>query len=203
MTLYSHNCISFHAKFVKFVFSQLNSDQAISNRSSVFAEAILLPWDLTFTEKDEVANLTTPEDQQRNSIKYSSIDKFKEDLRIKKCKADQTSNKALDSGKCDAGSLIYRLSNSKSYSDEEHSELHSQIKFPCLVSGRSFKVPHQGFLHCTDGEAMTSSGCKLDERQVFLEFGSDSFHMYEVCGIFFEYLFISIGYRNILVLEYP
>lgn len=145
----------------------------------MFAEAIVLPWDLTFGKKDEIPHLSSaPVNQPRNSMKYFGRDRLLKDITMKKCKSDGTSNSNLDSEISDAGDVINCLSES----NEKFCDLSSQ--FPCLIFSRNFKVPYHGFLHCRDRKAMNSSGCKPDGRRVFLEFGSECFYVYQVCHIF-------------------
>lgn len=178
-------CGRFHLLWLEHKYSLLGElvrDDALSNRSSVIAEAIVLPWDLTFGKEDEIEHLSSASlNQPKNSIKYYGRDRLEKDIIIKKCKNDGTLNSTLDSERSNAGNMISCLSEStscsNSYSDEKFCDLSS--RFPCLVFSRNFKVRYQGFLHCRDRKAMKSSGCKPDGRKVFLEFGSESFFMYE------------------------
>lgn len=153
----------------------------------MFAEAIVLPWDLIFGKKDEIAyQSSAPLNQPRNSMKYSGRDRLLKDVTLKKCKSDGTLNGTLNSERSDAWDVINCLSEStscsNSYSDQKFCDFSSQ--FPCLIFSRNFKVPYHGVLHCRDREAMKSSGCKPDRRRVFLEFGTESFYVYQVCRIF-------------------
>ncbi|KAL3505216.1 hypothetical protein ACH5RR_035057 [Cinchona calisaya] len=161
---------TFHLLWLKHKFPLLHKclgDQVVSNRSSAFAEAIIMPWDLTLPESDQIAHFTgLPLYDLRN------VEKLEKQVGLERCK------RLRDAGNSECSDLNNSC-HSAYCTEKKHCDLNFPLKFPCLISSVSFKCPCQGFVHCTDKKAMTSSGCKPNGKRVLLEFDSQSLYMYQ------------------------
>ncbi|KAL3655225.1 hypothetical protein CASFOL_001011 [Castilleja foliolosa] len=133
---------------------------ALADRSYMFAEAIVLPWDLLVDGKNGdtvMKSFTRPENH----------------LTHKRCKIEQTSVETSNYGLCDAGNGL-----SGHFGVSNH-----PLELPCSISSKGVKSHYTGLLRCTSGHA-----CKLPRWRVLLEFGPDSFYKYEALKIGRRYL---------------
>ncbi|GFP86506.1 cst complex subunit ctc1 [Phtheirospermum japonicum] len=134
--------------------AQLKFQGALADRSNMFAEAIVLPWNLLVDGKygDTVMeSFTRPENH----------------LTHKRRKIEQTSVETSNYGLSDSGNGF-----SGQFSVSNH-----RVELPCLIAGKCVNSHYTGLLHCTNEHA-----CKLP-RRVILEFGPDSFYKYEALKI--------------------
>lgn len=134
-------------------------------------------------EKNEITDLIVfPLDELRNVKKYEIQGG------LKRCKTDIASIRALDSGLSDSTNLTCGCLNNSYCSDycteRKCFDTSYPLKYSCLISGRCFNCPCQGFVQCTDNKAVTFSGCKPDGRRVLLEFDSETLNIYQVCCSF-------------------
>ncbi|KAM7517103.1 hypothetical protein LguiA_006686 [Lonicera macranthoides] len=142
------------------VLQKFQGDLVSSKRSSIFAEAIILPWDLIIAEKDVGTYLT------RISADYG------EGVAHKRCKTDVAS-----SGLCGE-----QICCNLTYPQEIPCFISGRsVEGHCVAcSGTS--------LHCRQANLKITSGGKQGARKVLLEFESDSFCKYELLKIGGHYI---------------
>ncbi|KAG8389990.1 hypothetical protein BUALT_Bualt01G0036800 [Buddleja alternifolia] len=143
---------------------KFQGDQA--NRVNMFAQAIVMPWNLLISGKHEDAITTwIPLDHLKDSPE--KITRF--ERHHKRCKIDQASIEASDHNSC-------RNSGTESTSCVS-------LELPCLIASKGVDRHFLGILRCTNECFKIFSGCKPPRRRLLLEFGPDSFCMYEALKI--------------------
>lgn len=165
---------------------------AVSNTSSLFIEAIILPWDL-FLNGDGLPTKVSRE-QLEEPMKCCAGENYQEHASLKRRKIDHASIRALSAGvmydcsKPDRG--LVSCSNSYAQFNEEQMScnLSSYHKISCLITVRGVNcnsIVSSGTLQCTSSSLNGGGGCRPSARKVLLEIKSDSFFMYQVSLISF------------------
>ncbi|KAI3933792.1 hypothetical protein MKW92_038034 [Papaver armeniacum] len=159
----------------------------ISNKTSLFAEAIVLPWNLLL-EEDQVtdSHVDAPEECSRRD--YSG------NLPNKRPKHDHISSLASTS----TSSENIRILSSKSFGcpiggkfsyrgfNDDHRH---KIQFEILVrSYKNGRLARKGSLICTNSDAMEGVISKSNRQKVLLEFKSETLRMYELLQVGVCYL---------------
>ncbi|KAI3465390.1 hypothetical protein Pfo_022053 [Paulownia fortunei] len=164
----------------------------LAKRSNVFAEAIVMPWDLLVAGKYEDA-VTTMVSSGHWKDSLENFTRPVKHLTHKRCKIEQASASVEASayGLNDVGNgLSGHFSGSGSTYSNSYTENTSNhpLELPCLFASKDENCYCLGMLRCTNEHAKIVSGCKPPRRKVLLEFGPDSFCMYEVLKIGHSYL---------------
>lgn len=165
---------------------------AVSNTSSLFIEAIILPWDL-FLNGDGLPTKVSRE-QLEEPMKCCAGENYQEHASLKRRKIDHASIRALSAGvmydcsKPDRG--LISCSNSYAQFNEEQMScnLSSYHKISCLITVRGVNcnsIVSSGTLQCTSSSLNGGGGCRPSARKVLLGIKSDSFFMYQVSLISF------------------
>ncbi|KAA8537704.1 hypothetical protein F0562_027306 [Nyssa sinensis] len=169
----------FHLLRVTHKFPSLQKgEKDIANKSSIFAEAIFLPWDLFLGGKGGDTHSTKASaDQLKESMEHYANNKDQEHVSCKRRKINGAfglSNAGSGSHGClNFCSSAYR----KSFAEMNYSDLSSRLEIPCLVSSSS------GNLHCTKSYVKVGAGDNPSARKVLLEFKSESFCKYQLLQI--------------------
>ncbi|CAK9177344.1 unnamed protein product, partial [Ilex paraguariensis] len=180
------------------VLQKFQGDQVISNRSSIHAEARILPWDLFLAEKDRDAcpSKLSAGHSRQPAEGYASI-YYEECVAHKRCKIDRASGGALSCGLRETRNGSWCRMNCCSSAckicQEELKccDLRSPCELPCFVTCRDVNGPSpigSGILHCTKTNLKVNSGCNLNGLKVLLEFHPESFCKYELLRIGGYYL---------------
>lgn len=175
---------------------QCIGDPIMSKKSSLFAEAIILPFDLLLHgEHGQVQVTEALKDEQKEHNGYYRIN-YPKDLCNKRPKHGHTSNAASTS----SSKSITGISGRKPlncpicgvFAGMGFSNDHKPNNFclgneiHCVVLPRSLKNCRQaraGSLLCANNYAMDGVVGKSSARKVLLEFKSETFSMYQVCWI--------------------
>ncbi|EYU25385.1 hypothetical protein MIMGU_mgv1a020802mg [Erythranthe guttata] len=130
----------------------------LAKLSNIFAEAIVLPWDLLVAGKYEdtvtnyVENITRPEKHRSN----------------KRCKVEQACVDASNIGLNESMNRLRGQFTLKTCASNH------PIELPCLIASKGKKIHYH---------AKMVSVCKPSKRKVLLEFSPDSLCVYEVMKI--------------------
>lgn len=167
---------------------------AVSNTSSLFVEAVILPWDL-FLNGDGLPTKVSTE-QLEEPMECCAGENYQEHASLKRRKIDHTSIRALSAGvmydcsKTDCG--LSSCSNSYAQFNEElmSYNLSSYHKISCLITVRGVNcnsIVSSGTLQCTSPSLNGGGGggCRPSARKVLLEIKSESFFKYQVSLISF------------------
>lgn len=167
---------------------------AVSNTSSLFVEAVILPWDL-FLNGDGLPTKVSTE-QLEEPVECCAGENYQEHASLKRRKIDHTSIRALSAGvmydcsKTDCG--LSSCSNSYAQFNEElmSYNLSSYHKISCLITVRGVNcnsIVSSGTLQCTSPSLNGGGGggCRPSARKVLLEIKSESFFKYQVSLISF------------------
>lgn len=152
------------------------------NKSCLFAEAIVLPCNLFLNRANgDSQPLKFPQGNLKAPLQYA---KMKEDTQKSWSKRQKIAH-ALN------GTEPYSYWNSAEVVGKEkyelqikkkHSDLCSPLEIPCFISVRSddegLLLP--GILFCVNNNAVDNVVDKPNAQKVLLEFGSESFNMYQV-----------------------
>ncbi|KAL6493247.1 hypothetical protein OROGR_033006 [Orobanche gracilis] len=146
----------------------------LPKRPNMFAEAIVLCWDLLVDGK------------------YGDA-RFENHLTHKRCKLEQTLVEASNCGLNDAGNGLSGQSSGScssysNYCTEQSCVSNFPLELACLIASRGAICHCTGMLCCTNERAKNICCCKLPRRTVLLEFGPDSFYKYEMMKIGRYYL---------------
>ncbi|XP_051123646.1 CST complex subunit CTC1 isoform X2 [Andrographis paniculata] len=144
-------------------------------KSNMFAEAIVMPWDLLITGKCGDAGLGMLSSAQHWS---DSLDSFYETGEFVSEKRSKTE---LGSGE---SSSLKDPRNGFSV----HSNSLRENSYPCLIASKYASFHWLGMLQCTNGHAKIDSDFKAPRKNVLLEFGPDRFSTYEALKIGHCYL---------------
>ncbi|XP_059636886.1 CST complex subunit CTC1 isoform X2 [Cornus florida] len=165
---------------------KFQSEQVTLDKSGMFAEAIVLPWDLFLAGKDgDTRQIKASVDQLKNSMEHYADRDYEECVSSKRYKIDLTSGLSnSEKGSCDNPNCCSSVYN-KSHGDWNCCNL-SSLEIPCLVTVRSvhdYSQVSSGFLHCRKSNVKVGAGYKSNARKVLLEFTSDSFCKYQLLQI--------------------
>ena len=166
---------------------------AVSNTSSLFVEAVILPWDLFLNGDGLPTNVST--EQLEEPMECCAGENYQEHASLKRRKIDHTSIRALSAGvmydcsKTDCG--LSSCFNSYAQFNEElmSYNLSSYHKISCLITVRGVNcnsIVSSGTLQCTSPSLNGGGGgCRPSARKVLLEIKSESFFKYQVSLISF------------------
>lgn len=165
---------------------------AVSNTSSLFVEAIILPWDL-FLNGDGLPTKVSTE-QLEEPVECCAGENYQEHASLKRRKIDRASIRALSAGVMYDCSIPDRglssCSNSYAQFNEElmSCNLSSYHKISCLITVGGVNCNSKvssGTLQCTSSSLNGGGGCRPSARKVLLEIKSESFFKYQVSLISF------------------
>lgn len=150
----------------------------------MFAEAIVVPWDLLVAGKYKGAIMTRRLAGHRKDP-FENFARTKEHFTLKRCKTEHSA-KVSGSNVDDTGNVsrshCYGLCSSRCNSCVENRCSNNGIELSCQNIG-GVKIHWTGMLHRDSKRAEVASRCK-PPRKVLLEFDSDCFFKYEVCSLF-------------------
>ncbi|KAI3839687.1 hypothetical protein MKW98_009992 [Papaver atlanticum] len=171
----------------------------ISKKSSLFAEAIVLPWNLLL-EEDQVtdSHVDAPEECSRRDYSGNLPSKRPKHDHISSLASTSTSNENIrilssKSFGCPiSGKFSYR-----GFSDDHRHKIFGlvdEIQFEVLVrSYKNGRLARKGSLICKNSDAMDGVISKSNRQKVLLEFQSETLRMYELLQVGVCYL---IRYDN-------
>ncbi|XP_019427330.1 PREDICTED: CST complex subunit CTC1 isoform X2 [Lupinus angustifolius] len=173
----------------KFPVQEKSSSNMRSNKSSIFVEAILLPYTLLLAGKSEVSHsCNAPGEKTKELSEYCISDHNKEQVSNKRQKlAEESISSSID----DFHTSIYKLnpcSNSfmKSKEIKKCLELNSSHDISCLVTFRSLqneKVVCPAILQSTSPLKDRGFKPKPSARKILLEFSFERFLKYQLLQI--------------------
>ncbi|XP_050236742.1 CST complex subunit CTC1 [Mercurialis annua] len=186
-------CGSFHLIYITHKYPVLEKFQGellVSDRSTVFAEAIILPWDLFIAEKEGTPLAVAVSGDQLNVpiLRYPS-DSYQECPPNKKCKIDQASSQTLVSdliNDCYGCCELSTCSSSFRESNMEICKNSDPFEIPCSVTvrnGNSHNFVGLGKLSCTRRKTNTCADFKPSAEKVLLEFNSEDLCKYQLLQI--------------------
>ncbi|KAF2309889.1 hypothetical protein GH714_005501 [Hevea brasiliensis] len=147
------------------VLQKFKGDPVITDCCTMFAEAIILPWDLFLGVKDgAMLPFKISGDWLNESLAHYPTENYQERLSNKKRKIDQASSQALkrsNEGEC--GNL-------------------SSLEIPCLATVRTANRQNlggSGKLCFTKSKVKIDADCKLSAEKVLLEFNSENLFKYQ------------------------
>ncbi|KAK9270379.1 hypothetical protein L1049_025958 [Liquidambar formosana] len=176
---------------------KFQGDPVISNRSSMFAEAMVLPWDLFLAGKDGNMHPSMVSKEKRQKLmEHGDCGNYQEHASCKRCKIGHASIRASysgimdyssDAGKESCGHLNDCSSPCRTCSVErKHCNLCSTPEIPCMATIRSVNnhsLVSSGWLCCRKANVNVSVGCKPSSRNLLLEFKSESIFKYQLLRI--------------------
>lgn len=175
----------------------------------MFAEAIVLPWDLFLAGKDEATYPGKVSSNQLNeAIEHHSGGNYQECLPNKKCKTVRAPIQALLSGLIDEHSSgdgeLSTCSTSSSFRESTEWKCGnlSSLEIPCVAtirSANSHNLVSLGKLCCTKCKVRIGSDCKPSAEKLLLEFSSENFFKYQVCQILLSFAFFFFFHFSILL----
>ncbi|XP_011083799.1 CST complex subunit CTC1 [Sesamum indicum] len=175
-----------------------------AKRSNMFAQAIVLHWDLLVAgkDKDAVRNMVSAghwKDLLENFTRQENH------LTHKRCKTEQALVEVSNCGLNDSGDVLNCQFSGSCCADRNlytgQTCISNQLlELPCLVASKGVNSHCLATLCCTIEQAKIVSGCVLPRRKVLLEFSPDSFCMYEVLRIGRCYL---VQHKEEDILCYP
>ncbi|XP_057973338.1 CST complex subunit CTC1 isoform X2 [Malania oleifera] len=174
------------------VLQKFQGENVISNRSSLFVEAIILPWDLFLCGKNE-GTLPTKisKDELEKPMERNTCKIYQDYVSYKRCRMDHASSGELSSGFVDYSSVAGEgsccdqndyFSISRKFNQEWRTCSSSLLEISCLavISGIDDSLFSSGILYYKKANANGGVGA----QKVLLEFNSDSF---------FKFQFLQIG----------
>lgn len=167
-------------------FDQFQGDAMIASSSSMFVEAIILPWNLSVTGNNGISYETGfVGNDPKNFMESCAVGSYLKNGSFKRHKVSHSSSKGLSSGSMDSSCELVRKLNSCSNSyiesseNQKYSDLSShEISCSAIISGVTGSV----ILYCTKDKLNSGGFCS--GQKVLLEFKSESFYKYQVCQIF-------------------
>ncbi|KAH6776509.1 hypothetical protein C2S52_014070 [Perilla frutescens var. hirtella] len=167
----------------------------LAKRPNVFAEAIVLPWDLLVAGKyrDEI-RARSSSGHWKDSFK--NFARTKEHLTHKRCKNEHISVQVSSCSSNDDGNGLrsdhncFCSSRCNSYTENRCSN--NQLELSCINAGEGVNFHRMGMLHCASEHAEVVSSCKPPRKKVLLEFGPDCLFKYEF-SIFQNLQLLKIG----------
>ncbi|XAR61841.1 hypothetical protein NMG60_11016366 [Bertholletia excelsa] len=211
----SHSCIKdkgnsdglqsgkFHLLLVthKYPMKQkFQGEPVVSSSSSVFAEALILPWDVLIAGTDgHTADLL------KEPMEHYACGSQQKTVTNKRDKIDLMPNMCLISGLSGPEYKLYSDTNScssstKSYQEQNSLKLSSSFEIPCHVATSGINNPclaSLGILYRTRASLKAASGCKPSKQKVLLEFTSENFCKYEALRVG-GYCMIKHGEEDVL-----
>ncbi|KAK4429060.1 CST complex subunit CTC1 [Sesamum alatum] len=175
-----------------------------AKRCNMFAQAIVLPWDLLVAGKDKDAVMNMVSAGRLKDL-LENFTRQENHLTHKRCKLEQALVEAFNYGLNDSGEGL-NCQFSGSCSADRNSCTgdtcisNQLLELPCLVASKGVNCHCLGMLCCTIEQAKIVSGCILPRRKVLLEFSPDSFCIYEVLKIGRCYL---VQHKEEDILCYP
>ncbi|KAM4129576.1 hypothetical protein ACJW30_01G033900 [Castanea mollissima] len=167
------------------VLHKLNVDMAVSNTSSLFIEAIILPWDL-YLNGDGLPTKVSRE-QLEEPMECCAGENYQEHASLKRRKIDHASIRALSAGVMYDCSKPDRGLSSCCINEKRMScNLSSCHKISCSITARGVNcnsIVSSGTLQCTSSSLNGGGGCRPSARKVLLEIKSESFFMYQFLQI--------------------
>ncbi|XP_015575646.2 CST complex subunit CTC1 isoform X1 [Ricinus communis] len=170
------------------VLQKFQGELLISDNSTMFAEAIILPWDLFLPGKDGTRlPVKVSGDRPDEPLVNCSIENYQEHPPNKKCKIDQASSETLASdmmNDCNNGCCELRTcsSLSKGSTDGKCGNLNSLLEIPCSITvrhGNIYSSFGSGKLCCTKCKTDTGACFKPSTEKVLLEFNTENFIKYQ------------------------
>lgn len=170
------------------MFYQFQGDAMIASSSSMFVEAIILPWNLSVAGNNGISYQTgVVGDVPKNFMESCAVGSYMKNVSFKRHKVSHSSSKGLSSGSMDSScELVGKLNScSNSYiessEDQKYSDLSShEISCSAIISGVTGSV----ILYCTKDKLNSGGFCSPSGQKVLLEFKSESFYKYQVCQLF-------------------
>ncbi|EEF52463.1 conserved hypothetical protein [Ricinus communis] len=168
---------------------EFQGELLISDNSTMFAEAIILPWDLFLPGKDGTRlPVKVSGDRPDEPLVNCSIENYQEHPPNKKCKIDQASSQTLASdmmNDCNNGCCELRTcsSLSKGSTDGKCGNLNSLLEIPCSITvrhGNIYSSFGSGKLCCTKCKTDTGACFKPSTEKVLLEFNTENFIKYQI-----------------------
>lgn len=156
----------------------------------MFAEAIVLPWDLLVVGKYRDA-VTTMLSSGHWKDSLENFARAKKHFTHKRCTSEQASIEVYSLN--DAGNGLSShcsgscSSHSNSYTENTICVTNNRLELPCLIADKGVNFHWMGMLQCAGEHAEIICGYNPPRRKVLLEFDPDSFCKYEV-GHVFDYL---------------
>lgn len=154
----------------------------------MFAQAVVLPWDLVVAKKCEAAIMSLVSsghwmDALENSEGSEKL------FSCKRHKPERGCVKASNHGLKNAGNGLdgYMSGSAMGYCNNSayvSCVLEKMLVLPCLISAKGVDRYWLGNLNCPSDHAQIRSSSKLPGQKVLLEFGRDSFCIYEVFVIY-------------------
>ncbi|GER36343.1 CST complex subunit CTC1 [Striga asiatica] len=155
----------------------------LAKGSNMFAQAIILPWDLLLDETSrDTAMIVAPSEHKKVSVE--NIARHENHLIHKRRKSEQISIEASYGGLNDVrnGTSDSCSSCSNPYI-ENTCVSNNPLELPCVVATKGVNCYCTGMLLCANELTEIVCFCKLPMRKVLLEFDPDSFSRYEVAKI--------------------
>ncbi|KAG9133204.1 hypothetical protein Leryth_024624 [Lithospermum erythrorhizon] len=193
---------TFHLLWLMHKFPIINvfqGEQVDSNKMSVFAEAVVLPWVL-LSEKDNDAHLhlhscdrlkkthayVVPADKEIGRNENS------ESVTLKKCNIHKlmrkhaNANSTYAKGGDFSSGFLHTYSCSCGIQNSFESRCPFQI--PCKITGKSVINNYTGLLKCRDFKEKTPGSCSMLARTVLLEFNQESLSEYQALKVHNYYM---------------
>lgn len=160
----------------------------IADMSSMFVEAVALPWDLVLSGEDgKEPSTKIPRNQPYEFVNHCAVGHYEEHVPRKRHKYDYTSSQAPSSYLMEDLSMVTR---SKTFFDNESGKKmimnfsHSH-EIPCLATFKRFNnhdFVSSGVLCCTKAQKGINTALQdVHAEKVLLEFNHESFFKYQVC----------------------
>ncbi|GAB4851988.1 hypothetical protein Ancab_016179 [Ancistrocladus abbreviatus] len=161
------------------------SDTEISDRSSMFAEAVVLPWDLCLGVSTAAALPVRFTEARREDLNGSPQ---------KRCKikhaSDWVQSREVSSLKEFGTNSYIHLLHSCMFSPKSGRDQNSSstdlVEIPCLITIRGLdgkRMVSSGFLHSNKANVERRVGCSTGLRKVLLEFKSECFFKHKLLRI--------------------
>ncbi|KAM1133584.1 hypothetical protein ACFX19_043527 [Malus domestica] len=162
------------------VLQKFSGDLVIANPSSMFVEAIILPWKLLFSGSDQISYPTKVlGDDPKNSMEPSP----------KRRKVDHSSSRGSSSSIIGTSSEPTReLSSCSIYMESSEKQRYCDLssrKISCsaMISGVNSHSLGSVILHCTSAKSSNGGFSRQSGQKVLLEFTSESFYKYQLLQI--------------------
>ncbi|PQP99936.1 CST complex subunit CTC1 isoform X1 [Prunus yedoensis var. nudiflora] len=173
------------------VLQKYQDDVVIENSSSMFVEAIILPWDLFLAGSYEISCPTRAlGDNPKNSME-SAGGNYLDHVSPKRRKFNDSSSRGLSSNSVNNSSDSVREPSSCSISYKESREKQKycdltsrEISCSAMISGvNGHSLVGSVILHCTRAKLNNGGFCRPGGQKVLLEFTSESFYKYQLLHI--------------------
>ncbi|XP_044475168.1 CST complex subunit CTC1 isoform X4 [Mangifera indica] len=167
---------------------KFQGDLVIANRSSMFVEAIILPWSLALDGKDGSKHSTKVlKDQWSQAMEHGAGEYYQGHVPGKRHKTDYASSGALTSSSgVDLGDVDYALNtccHTDSRKEWKCETLNFPLEIPCFVTVRSISnsdFVSSGILYCAKSHVDVPN---LTAEKVLLQFNSEDSLKYQLLQI--------------------